>query len=77
MYKSDRKGQNEVQKGIYTDAYTDLQFPIRLFFDFLISTPTFSPFDFFLYFDYTKYPDLDCTITTHAHQDMTNANIGV
>jgi len=20
----------------------------------------------FLYFDYTKYPDLDCTITTHA-----------
>lgn len=47
LYKSDRKGQNEVQKGIYTDAYTDLQFPIRLFFDFLISTPTFSPFDFF------------------------------
>jgi len=34
LYKSDRKGQNEVQKGIYTDAYTDLQFPIRLFFDF-------------------------------------------
>ena len=34
LYKSDRKGQNEVQKGIYTDAYTDLQFPIRLFFEF-------------------------------------------
>ena len=36
LYKSDRKGQNDVQKGIYTDAYTDLQFPIRLFSTFFI-----------------------------------------
>ena len=56
-------------------------------YGFTIPNPTiFRLFDFdsdflslrlFLYFDYTKYPDLDCTITTHAHQKMTNANIGV
>ena len=59
------KGKMRFKKG-------SIRIPIRIYNS---QSDYFSTFDFdtdflslrlFLYFDYTKYPDLDCTITTHA-----------